>query len=400
MLTRRFGRTELEMPVFSCGGMRYQFRWQDVPQADVPEANQRNLEATIERAVEVGIRHIETARGYGSSERQLGQILPRFPREQLIVQTKIGPNADPKQFERDFLDSLARLRLDYVDLLAVHGVNSETDYTRTTRSGGCFDMAESLRKRGLCRFVGVSTHGSPGLVKRLVAYEGTSRAGFDYINLHWYFIFQRNWEAIQLAKQRDLGVFIISPSDKGGKLYAPPQKLVDLCAPLSPMVFNDLFCLSRPEVHTLSIGAARPSDFDEHLKTLPLIAHAERNLAPILERLAASMRAATGVSDPEAFLPGLPPWEQTFGRYRLSIILWLLNLVKGWDLVDYAKMRFNLLGSGDSWFPGERPRSSAEIDDAALIRSLGDYPDAATVPARLREAMALLLGADVHRLSK
>jgi uncharacterized protein len=25
MLYRRFGRTELEMPVFSCGGMRYQY---------------------------------------------------------------------------------------------------------------------------------------------------------------------------------------------------------------------------------------------------------------------------------------------------------------------------------------------------------------------------------------
>ena len=68
-----------------------------------------------------------------------------------------------------------------------------------------------------------------------------------------------------------MGVFIISPSDKGGQLYNPPAKLVDLCQPLSPMVFNDLFCLSHPQIHTLSLGAARPTDFDEHLKTLPII---------------------------------------------------------------------------------------------------------------------------------
>jgi predicted aldo/keto reductase-like oxidoreductase len=60
MKYRRFGRTELAMPVFSCGGMRYQFKWQDVPPQDIPAENQDNLEATIRRAVEIGINHIET----------------------------------------------------------------------------------------------------------------------------------------------------------------------------------------------------------------------------------------------------------------------------------------------------------------------------------------------------
>lgn len=54
MLYRRFGRTELQMPVFSCGGMRYQHSWKDVPPADIPQKNQENLEATIERALELG----------------------------------------------------------------------------------------------------------------------------------------------------------------------------------------------------------------------------------------------------------------------------------------------------------------------------------------------------------
>ena len=67
------------MPVFSCGGMRYQHKWQDVPMQDIPAENQDNLEATIRRALELGINHIETARGYGTSEMQLGRILPPFP---------------------------------------------------------------------------------------------------------------------------------------------------------------------------------------------------------------------------------------------------------------------------------------------------------------------------------
>ena len=72
MQTRRFGRTGLAMPVLSCGGMRYQFKWQDVDPSEIPADNQENLAATIHRALELGINHIETARGYGSSEMQLG----------------------------------------------------------------------------------------------------------------------------------------------------------------------------------------------------------------------------------------------------------------------------------------------------------------------------------------
>jgi len=98
MKYRRFGRTELQMPVISCGGMRYQFKWQDVPQNEIPPDNQANLEATILRALELGINHIETARGYGTSEMQLGSILPRLPREKMIIQTKVTPRDNAKEF--------------------------------------------------------------------------------------------------------------------------------------------------------------------------------------------------------------------------------------------------------------------------------------------------------------
>src|SRR5437016_1569037 len=76
MLYRRFGRTELQIPVFSCGGMRYQQSWNDKDKFDPAGDNQKNLEACIRRSVDVGINHIETARGYGTSEEQLGYILP------------------------------------------------------------------------------------------------------------------------------------------------------------------------------------------------------------------------------------------------------------------------------------------------------------------------------------
>ncbi len=58
MQYRRFGRTELSMPVFSCGGMRYHYKWQDIPLNEIPLDNQENLEKTIRYSVECGINHI------------------------------------------------------------------------------------------------------------------------------------------------------------------------------------------------------------------------------------------------------------------------------------------------------------------------------------------------------
>src|SRR5947207_14176665 len=123
MKYRRFGRTELSMPVFSCGGMRFQFKWQDVPPSEIPAENQANLEATIRRAFELGINHFETARGYGSSELQLGKVLPTLPRDRIIVQTKIAPHKNPENILKAFQTSLEYLLPEYVDLLPRHGIH-------------------------------------------------------------------------------------------------------------------------------------------------------------------------------------------------------------------------------------------------------------------------------------
>src|SRR5512136_1970221 len=102
MKYRRFGRTELAMPVLSCGGMRYQFKWEDADPKEIPSDNQANLESIIHRALELGINHIETARGYGTSEMQLGRILPTLPREKIIVQTKVSPKPTASEFLSTF----------------------------------------------------------------------------------------------------------------------------------------------------------------------------------------------------------------------------------------------------------------------------------------------------------
>lgn len=392
MQYRRFGRTELQMPVFSCGGMRYQHKWKDIPPADIPKENQQNLEKTIHRAIAVGINHIETARGYGSSEMQLGWVLPQFERDKLIVQTKVSPKPDAQEFRQEFEKSLAFLKLDYVDLLGLHGINNEEILHNSLKPGGCLAEAKKLQAEGKVRFIGFSTHAPTEIIIKAIESDQ-----FDYVNLHWYYINQFNWPAIEAAINHDMGVFIISPSDKGGKLYQPSQKLVELCQPLSPMVFNDLFCLSYPQVHTLSIGAAKPFDFEEHLKALPLLDKANEILPPIIERLEEAAIAILGKDWFETWHLGLPTPEKTPGGINIPVILWLRNLALAYDMMDYAKMRYNLLGNANHWFPGEKADKVTKFDLRSCLRH---SPHRHKIPEILLECDRLLGGQEVKRLSQ
>ncbi len=391
MLKRRFGRTGLEMPVFSCGGMRYQDHWEDLGWDKIDADKQKNLEATIERSLEVGINHIETARGYGTSELQLGKILPRLPREQMIVQTKVGP-AKADEFLKSFNRSMSLLGLDHVDLLGFHGINNEECLEATLCKGGALEVGRQLQKEGRVRFLGFSTHGSCPLITKALA-----TGEFDYVNLHWYWINQSNWPAIKEAEKQDAGVFIISPNDKGGKLYEPTEKLVNLCAPLTPMAFNDLFCLLRPEVHTLSIGASKPSDFDAHLDALKNYERAAGLVPEIESRLLGMMTESLGADWVTRWQEGIPEWEDVPGDVNVWEILRLWNYAQSLDMIPFGKMRYNLLGNAGHWFPG---KNAGEFDEAALRKCLANSPFAPQIPELLRKAHDLLWDKPVERLSK
>jgi uncharacterized protein len=392
MKYRRFGKTGLDLPVISCGGMRFQFKWEDVDPREIPAEGQANVEQIVHRAFELGINHFETARGYGSSEMQLGYVLPKLPRDRIIVQTKVAPKPSARTFRRIFEQSMRHLRLDYVDLLGIHGINSRTLLHWTLRKGGCLDVARGLQQEGRVRHLGFSTHATTDVIL-----EAVNSGEFDYLNVHWYFVNDLNWPAIEAAHRRDMGVFIISPNDKGGRLYQPPAKLVDLCRPLSPMQFNDLYCLARPEVHTLSCGVARPGDFDDHVRALEHYDRLTEVVVPIERRLRAEMQRTLGEDWCRRWAEGLPEYFDVPGEINVSEILRLWTYAKSLDLVDWGKMRYNLLGHGDHWFPGENALKAQQCDLRAV---LGRSPFADRIPAMLDEAHRLLVGPPQKRISQ
>ena len=391
--TRRFGKTELQLPVLTCGGMRYQQSWQDDAEAraSVTDDNQRNVEATLRHALELGINHIETARGYGTSEYQLGKILPSIPRDQIIVQTKVGPKDTPAEFLSVFEESMAALKLDYIDLLAIHGINNEETFQQAMNT---LPALERLKREGRCRFIGFATHGLPDIAAKAI-----DTGAFDYVNLHWYFVYHPiTWPSVAAAAKHDMGVLIISPNDKGGKLYEPSQKLVDLCAPLSPMAFNALYCLRRPEVHTLSIGAMRPEDFDLHAETVSGSLNEKfTGVNAIGKRLVNEIEKVFGDGWMQHWHENLPHWNDTPDEINIPEILRLYTFAKGLDMVEFAKMRYNLMGSGGHWFGGAQ---AFNVDSEKLKPLLAGSRYADRIPDMLCDAHALLHDAPQKRLSE
>ena len=92
---------------------------------------------------------------------------------------------------------------------------------------------------------------------------------------------------------------------------------------------------------------------------------------------------------------GLPSVDETPGRLNIPIILWLRNLAIAYDMVDYAKMRYNLLGQASHWFPGARADA---IDPKSLQKCLANSPHADKIPGLLQEAHEMLSGAIVKRM--
>ncbi len=392
---RRFGRTGLQMPLLSLGGMRYQQSWTDLEAGLINSSSQDKLKETLGTAYLKGMHHLETARHYGTSERQLGWAMKNLPNPARILQTKVPPNDDPKSFELELNLSFERLQCDHLDLLAIHGINLAEHLDQTLRPGGCMDIVRNWQAKGLIGHVGFSTHGSTDLIVKAIETNA-----FDYVNLHWYFIRQNNHLALDAAKERDLGVFIISPTDKGGHLHSPSIELIELCDPLHPIIFNDLFCLSDPRVHTISVGAANSKDLTLHLKAISLLGKSSDLVQKIQQKLVLKAESILGTDWLSSWENGLPSWYETPGQINIPILLWLHNLVEAWGMESYAKARYNLLGNGGHWFPGNNADLlGSDISEDSLREVLVHSPWSDEIPKILRDLSKRLNGLSQQRLS-
>ena len=368
------------MPVLSLGGMRFQKSWNQLELNEISKEEQNKVVNILDLAELYGLNHIETARHYGTSEVQLGSAFKNIDLESKIIQTKIPPNEDINKFQDELKMSFQKLGIKKIDLLAIHGINTFEHLHQAIRSGGCVDALRKWQNDNLIGHIGFSTHGSLSLIQKAI-----SSNKFDFVNLHWYFINQKNIEAIKLAKKFDLGVFIISPTDKGGHLHTPSDKICKLCAPLHPIVFNDLFCLSNDSVHTLSVGVAKETDFDYHLEAISLLHKSNDFVCSIENKLTQELIKVLGVDWYQNWDKNLPTWKNTPGEINIPVLLWLSNLLEAWDLEGFTKARYQLLGNGGHWFPGNNANMlDLSVTENDLYKSLINHSNPKKVIEKLR----------------
>ncbi|WP_373526421.1 aldo/keto reductase [Nostoc sp.] len=374
MQYRRFGKTNLRLSVFSLGTMRYL-------------ASFENAHQTIEQALALGINHLETARGYGESEEFLGTALKAglsVPRTRLYVTTKISATADADTMRRCIDESLERLQIDYLDCLGVHGLNTWQHLEWVQAKNGCMQAVEEAVADGRVRHVGFSSHGSLELILAAINTDF-----FEFVNLHYYYFFQRHAPAIQLATEKDMGVFIISPADKGGRLYTPPQTLKDLCQPYSPLELNYRFLLADNRITTLSIGPATPDELIEPLRAADDDGELKSAEISAFWRLENHEKVALGTDKCSQCYACLPCPE----NINIPEVLRLRNLAVAYDMSDYGQYRYGMFENAGHWFPGMKGDHCTECGDC-----LPRCPEKLDIPALLEDTHERLSGKAGRRL--
>ncbi|MCC5639532.1 aldo/keto reductase [Nostoc sp. CHAB 5844] len=374
MQYRCFGKTNLYLSVFSLGTMRFL-------------ADTENAQHTIAKAIAIGINHLETARGYGKSEDFLGQAIQSglsVPRSQLYITTKIPPTADADSMRRYIDESLERLHLDYLDCLGIHGLNTWEHLKWVQAKSGCMQAVQEAVADGRVRHVGFSTHGSLEVIQAAIDTDL-----FEFVNLHYYYFFQRNAPIIRLAAEKDMGVFIISPADKGGRLYTPPQTLKDLCQPYSPLELNYRFLLNDHRVTTLSVGPAKPEELIEPLQVADSNSELTSAEISIFQHLENHQKTVLGTNKCSQCYACLPCPE----NINIPEVLRLRNLAMAYDMTDYGQYRYGMFENAGHWFPGMKANRCTECGDC-----LPRCPEELNIPALLDDAHERLQGKAGRRL--
>ena len=373
----RFGKTELQMPILTLGCMRFQQEWGPrVANMNMVDSDcQDNLVRILKRAIcEFGINHIETARGYGSSELQLGVALKQLfdtgvvKREDLIIQTKVGACSTAKEFRETLEKSFSLLKLDYIDLFAIHGLNLPHQYDwvfNNGDNGNCMDVIREFVAAGKIRHIGFSTHAPADLIRKCIETDA-----FSYVNLHYHYFgsytttgfgpSKGNLDNIRLLKEKDMGVFSISAYDKGGKLYQPSNKLRSLTLPdLEPIAFGTAWLWTHDQhegspIHTTVCGAARPADLDQGaVAAYQLSQDSDKFRAKVqvvTARLEQAKLDALGQEWLDTCYDGIPKSHESKFAVEHNQILWCYNLIKAFGMHAFAKDRYgSLQGNRSKW---------------------------------------------------
>jgi aryl-alcohol dehydrogenase-like predicted oxidoreductase len=184
--------------------------------------------ATIRRALDLGVTHIDTAEIYGPfhSEEIVGQAI-RGRRDDVVIATKFGLiqhgegaprvgvlDSSPRNVRAAVEGSLTRVGTDHIDLYYQHRVDPGTPIEDTVGA-----LAE-LVTEGKIRYIGLSEAG-PDTIRRAHAVHPVTAVQTEYS------LWTRDVEAEILPLLRELGVGFVPYSPLGHGLLTGQIRTVD-----------------------------------------------------------------------------------------------------------------------------------------------------------------------------
>lgn len=194
--TLRFGRTGHISTRTIFGAAAF---W-DTPQHDV--------DATMDLILENGINHVDTAASYGEAERVLGDWIRRHGKP-FFLATKTGERTKQAAYDQ-IRRSLELLHIDRLDMIQIHALHEEPDWTTAFGPGGVIEAVIQARDEGLARFIGVTGHGVPVPEFHLRSLE---QFDFDAVLLPYNHVMMQNpryaenfEKVLAVCRERDVAV--------------------------------------------------------------------------------------------------------------------------------------------------------------------------------------------------
>jgi len=125
---------------------------------------ERQAQALIEAALEAGIAYFESARAYSGSEAYLGQGL-KGHRHRIFLTSK-SHGRSRAEAEQHLSATLRNLGTDHLDLWQVHDVRTDAELEALAAPGGALEAFRAAKEAGNTRFVGVTGHHDPQVLRR------------------------------------------------------------------------------------------------------------------------------------------------------------------------------------------------------------------------------------------
>lgn len=286
MKIRKLGRTGLQVSEIGFGALEIGRPWGLPVAGDFVVPEEKEVQALLDRVLELGINLIDTAPAYMLSEERLGKLLKNRRRE-FYLASKCGERFDGTQSHYDFStkgtlefieSSLRRLQTDYLDLIQIH---CGPDEVETIRRGETLQGMLRAKAEGKVRWIGVSCHESGAVaVLESGAYD-ILQLPFSILNRAIAEPWPEGGDSIlSLSAQNNIGV-LIRESLEHGKLTDKIQqasakddpavtkverlrarlKARGLRTPLNQLAVQ--YALSRPEVSCVLVGTRKPRHLEQ-----------------------------------------------------------------------------------------------------------------------------------------